>query len=226
MQKIITVVIVILLALGFGFYLYKISPNTETGVNSTYNANINTTGAKTISEVPAFDPETDRFQGDPKSKNVFIEYSDYQCPACAAASEMLKQVPSQFMDTVFVYRYFPLTQIHQNSVESAVAAEAAGEQGKYWEMHDILFANQADWEGLAAPLEVFAQYAQQIGVADIAKFKTDVTEKKNLEKVQKNTDEAYGLNLQGTPTYFFNGHPLQNSDMAGLLKQAEPFRNK
>jgi len=136
---------------------------------------------------------------------------------------MLKQVPTVFKDTVFVFRYFPLTQIHPNSVEAALAAEAAGTQGKYWEMHDVLFKNQADWQGLSDPLDIFAQYAQSIGVANAGQFKSDVTSKKYLPIIQTDSNEALGLNLPGTPSFFFNGHTLQNADIATMEKQAEQY---
>src|SRR6185437_8904173 len=113
--------------------------------------------------------------------------------------DILKQVPSQFPDTVFVFRYFPLIQIHQNSVEGALANEAAGAQGKYWEMHDILFQKQSEWESLSDPLDKFAEYAQQVGVANIDQFKSDITSKKYLSKIQTDYDQANGLSLQGTP---------------------------
>jgi protein-disulfide isomerase len=226
MKKAITIVVILVLAVGFGYYLYKISPETQNGTNgsvSGYNSSLDTSAAKQLSAVPAFDPAVDRYQGDPKAKNIFIEYADYQCPACAQAADDMKQVPAKFPSTVFVYRYFPLVNIHPNSVESAVAAEAAGVQGKYWEMHDILFQKQGDWEGLSDPLDAFAQYAQQAGVPDINQFKSDVSSKKYLAAVAKNNDEAIGLNLDHTPTYIFNGHVLQNSDLNGLLQQAQQY---
>lgn len=227
MKKVITIIIVVLVALGIGYYLFKISPSTVTNSTSVgYNASLNTTEFKTISSPPAFDPSTDHYIGNKTAKNVFIEYADYECPACAAASDMLKQVPTQFTDTVFVFRYFPLIQIHPNSVEAALAAEAAGAQGKYWEMHDILFKNQSDWEGLSDPLDTFANYAQQVGVTDINQFKNDITNKKYLPAVQKGFDDSMGLNLPGTPSYFFNNHVLQNADLAGLQTEAQQFLNK
>lgn len=214
--------------LGFGYYLLKISPNTQTGTGNTssYNASLDTSGAKPLSAVPAFDPAADHYLGNAKAKNVLIEYADFQCPSCAAASVELKQVPDKFPDTVFVFRYFPLVQIHANSVESAMAAEAAGAQGKYWEMHDILFQKQSDWEGLGDPLDTFAQYAQTVGVSDINQFKNDVTGKKYLPAIENDNNQALGLNLQGTPSYFFNGHELQASDLNGLLQQAQQYVNK
>jgi protein-disulfide isomerase len=227
LKIIITVVIVVLIILGLGYYLFKISPSeTQQSTNSAYNSALDTSSFKTISEPPAFDPKTDHYQGSATAKNVFIEYADYECPACAAYSEMLKQVPSAFKDTVFVLRYFPLVQIHPNSVEAALAAEAAGAQGKYWEMHDILFAKQTDWQDLSDPLDTFAQYAQSIGISNIDQFKSDVTSKKYLSVIQADSDQALGLNLPGTPSFFFNGHTLQNSDIAGMEKQAEQWYNK
>jgi protein-disulfide isomerase len=224
MKKIITIVIIVVVVLGLGYYLFKISPDqTQQSSSSAYNAALNTSGIKTISTPPAFDPGVDRYMGDPKAKNIFIEYADFECPACADYSDMLKQVPSVFKDTVFVFRYFPLTQIHPNTVESALAAEAAGVQGKYWEMHDILFKKQIDWQGLKDPLDAFAGYAQSIGVANIDQFKSDITGKKYLLKIQNDSDQSLGLNLPGTPSFFFNGHTLQNGDIAGMEKQAEQY---
>jgi protein-disulfide isomerase len=222
MKKTITIVIIVLVAVGFGYWLFKISPTDQSSAQYT----VDTSAVKQISTVPAFDPSIDRYQGDPKAKNVFIEYADYQCPACAAYSDILKQVPSQFNNTVFVYRYFPLVQIHKNAVIAALAAEAAGAQGKYWEMHDILFPKQGDWENMSNPLDTFAQYAQQAGVPNIDQFKSDVTSQKYKSVIEKNNNEALGLKLQGTPTFFFNGHQLQNTDLAGLKQQAEQYMVK
>ena len=227
MKKGITIGIIVLVVLGLAYYLFKISPQTtSTPTASAYNDSLNITGAKQISAPPAFDAATDHYLGDPKAKNVFIEYGDMECPACAAYSDLLKQVPTTFPDTVFVFRYFPLVQIHPNSVEAALAVEAAGAQGKYWEMHDLLFAKQKDWESLSDPLDTFTQYAQQVGVANLDQFKSDITGKKYLPAIQANSDQALGLNLPGTPSFYFNNHTLQNQDLPGMLKQAQPFINK
>jgi protein-disulfide isomerase len=223
MKKTITIVIVVLIALGLGFFLFKISPQQQAATSGGYNALLSTSGAQPISTPPAFDPATDHYQGNPAAKNVFIEYGDMECPACAAYSDILKGVPTTFKDTVFVFRYFPLIQIHPNTVEAALAVEAAGAQGKYWEMHDILFKNQSDWESSSDPLDQFAQYAQSVGVANITQFKSDITNKKYLPAIQTDFTEANSLNLQGTPSFFFNGHPLKNADLAGMEQQAQAY---
>ena len=226
MKKVITVVIIVLVAIGLGYYLFKISPDTQNGTASTYNTALDT---KTPNPIPApspFDEKTDHYQGDAKAKNTLIEYGDMQCPACAAYNPLLKDVAKQFPDTVYVFRYFPLIQIHPNAVESALANEAAGAQGKYWEMHDLLFSKQTDWEKQSDPIDTFVQYAQSVGVANIDQFKSDITSKKYLPAIQKDSNESLALKLQGTPTFYFNGHQLANADLAGLRKQAESFLNK
>lgn len=222
MKKIITVVIFVLLALGLGWYLFKISPQDQRPPSSGINQ-LDTSKAKPLSTPPAFDSAADHFQGDAKAKNVFVEYADMQCPACAVFSEILKQVPTQFTDTVFVFRYFPLVQIHKNTVISSLALEAAGAQGKFWEMHDILFKKQTDWKGLENPLDAFAGYAQEAGVSNIDQFKSDVTTKKYLAKIEKDNNEAIGLNLQGTPTMFFNGRAIKNGTIDDMKKEAEQY---
>lgn len=226
MKKIITIVIIVLICIGVGFWLFKLSPQEQTNTAVGYNAYLSTADAKPISTVPAFDANTDHYQGDKNAKNVFIEYADYQCPACAEYAPMLKDVTSTFPNTVFVFRYFPLVQIHPNTVEASLAAEAAGAQGKYWEMHDALYQNQSAWENLSDPLDVYAQYAQKAGVANIDQFKSDVTSRKYMDIITKANDQAVGLNLGGTPTFFFNGHVLQNADLATMEKQAEQWVNK
>jgi protein-disulfide isomerase len=223
MKKIITIVVVIFVVLGFAFFLFKISPQQEGATSSGYNSALSTSGAKPITSPSPFDPATDHYQGDIKAKNVLVEYADYQCPACAAFSDILKQAPTVFKDTVFVFRYFPLVQIHKNSVESAMAAEAAGAQGKYWEMHDILFQKQTDWSNLSDPLDAFTQYAQSIGVVNLDQFKSDITSKKYLPAIEKDNNDALGLNLSGTPSFFFNGHSLKSDQLKAMEEQAKQF---
>jgi len=221
MKKIITIVIILLVALGFGYFLFKISPQQEQGQANGYNSSITENpNIQSISQPPVFDPATDHFMGDPKAKNVFIEYGDMQCPFCAQYNPVLTKVSGSFPDTVFVFRYFPLLQ-HQNTVEASLTAEAAGAQGKYWEMHDLLYARQSDWQDQTEPLDTFVGYAQQVGVKDINQFKNDVTSKKYLSVLQKGEDQAYALKLTATPTYFFNNHLLEvkTGATADSLKQ-------
>ncbi len=226
MKKVITIIIIVLVCVAVGYWLFKLSPQEQTNSSVGYNGYLSTQDSQKISQPPAFNASTERYQGDPAAKNVLVEYADYECPACAQYSPMLKQVSSVFPNTVFVYRYFPLVQIHKNSVEAALAAEAAGAQGKYWEMHDLLFEKQSAWENLTDPLEVYAQYAQQVGVSNIDQFKSDVTSRKYMDIITAENNQAVGLDLPGTPSFFFNGHVLQNADLPTMEKQAEQWMVK
>ncbi len=226
MKRIITIVIVVLICLGFGYFLWKISPQQDQNLVSGYNALLDTSAAKQISAPAPFNPVSDHFTGNAKAKNVFIEYGDIQCPACKAYNDSLKQVTSVFPDTLFVFRNYPLVQLHKNTVEAALADEAAGAQGKYWEMHDLMYQKQGDWQDLKDPLDVFAQYAQQVGVADINKFKSDIINKKYLPKIISDNNEALGLSLPGTPSFVYNGHILKNDSIPNMEKEAEQWMVK
>lgn len=226
-KKYVTIGIIVILVLGFAFYLFMISPNTTSGfLGSEFNSEVASTEPKASSVVPPFDPSKDRYKGSPTAKNVMIEYSDYQCPACASISPILNEVPTQIEDTVFVYRYFPLIQIHANASISAVAAEAAGAQGKYWEMHDILFEKQTEWEAMQNPVDTFVSYAQTVGVTDLEKFKNEITSKKYLDIVKNGYAEAIGLKLDATPSLFFNGTKIQPANMDGIKQQVQALINK
>jgi protein-disulfide isomerase len=226
MKKVVTIAVIVLVCVGVGYWLFKLSPQDQTNQSVGYNAYLTTTGAKPISTPPPFDPNTDHYQGSPTAKNQFIEYGDMECPACAEYAPILNNVTSTFPSTVFVFRYFPLVQIHPNTVEAALAVEAAGAQGEYWPMHNLMYADQSSWESLSDPLSAFDQYAQQVGVKDINQFNSDVTSRKYLPGIIQDNDEAIGLNLQGTPTFFFNGHQLQNADLPTMLAQAQQWINK
>ena len=94
--------------------------------------------------------DSDWVKGNRSAPVVLVEYSDFQCPACAASAPLVKQLTEEFGNKIaFVYRHFPLPQ-HKNAYPAAQAAEAAGKQGKFWEMADLIFANQTKWENLGS----------------------------------------------------------------------------
>lgn len=136
---------------------------------------------------------------------VLVEFSDFQCPACLAVQSPLTQILKKYEGKVqFVYRYFPLVSIHKNAQLSAQAAEAASRQGKFWEMHDKLFATQSAWEGEADPRQMFYNYATGLGM-DGAKFMADLDSQDVKDAVDADALAANKDNLQGTPTFFVNG---------------------
>lgn len=140
---------------------------------------------------------------------MLVEYSDFQCPACGAYWPLLKQLQTDFQGKLtLVYRHFPLRRIHPNADAAAQAAEAAGRQGKFWEMADLIFTGQADWAKSGNATEKFEQYAQQLEL-DLAKFKDDADSAEIKQVIQQDLNEANAMNLSGTPSFFLNGQFIQ-----------------
>ena len=155
------------------------------------------------------------------AKITLIEYSDFECPACGIYYPIVKQLGQEFKNLSIVYRHFPLPQ-HANARVAAQAAEAAGQQGKFWEMHDMLFDNQRSWTGSASAEETFAAYAQTLGL-DIEKFKADFNSPETKTKIQ--TDYQSGASeVDGTPTFFLNDKKIQNpqnyAEFKSIIQQA------
>ncbi len=141
---------------------------------------------------------------------TIIEYSDFQCPGCASVAPMLQQLVATYPDDVrLVYRHFPLLSIHPNAQKAAEAAEAAGAQGKFWEYHDTLFANQADFASAdeAAARESFIAYARDLGL-DVDRFTEELDGDVYLAQVDSSREEAMALSMPGTPSIIFNGQLL------------------
>ncbi|MBI3342269.1 DsbA family protein [Candidatus Curtissbacteria bacterium] len=142
------------------------------------------------------------FEGSPEAKVKIVEFGDYQCPACGQAHPILKEVLAKNQGKIyFVFRNFPLSNIHANAKDSARAAEASGEQGKYFEMHDLLYENQKDWSELSNPKQKFLEYAKNLGL-DISKFENDYNQAIGVI----NADYALGqkAGVESTPTFFIN----------------------
>lgn len=141
---------------------------------------------------------------------TLIEYGDFQCSACAQYYPLFKQLKQQYEGRVtFQFRNFPLTEIHQNGLISSRAAEAAAIQGKFWEMHDLLFENQKAWEASTNPTSIFEEYAKQLGL-DVAKFTEDMKSEQVNNVVQADRAEARRLGYSSTPTFELDGKKIDN----------------
>lgn len=152
------------------------------------------------------------------AKVTIVEFLDYECEACGAAYPIVEKVLEEYKGKVnFVVRNFPN---HTNSLSAAQAAEAAGEQGKYWEMYAKLFENQKEWAEQKTPqTEKFMSYATQIGL-DMNKFKEALDSKKFESKITTDKNEALSLGVDATPTFYING--LKN---VGIL-QYDDWKSK
>jgi protein-disulfide isomerase len=160
----------------------------------------------------------DHVQGNATSSVVVIEYSDFECPACRSYYSVMKQLMVEFGSRVaFVYRDFPLIEIHANSEFAARAAEAAGKQGKFWEMHDLLFEKQDEWASAANPEVMFESYAVLLGIS-IKQFKIDFGSKEIGDFVKAERASAIKLKLSGTPTFFINGKQIENPNSVDAFR--------
>lgn len=147
--------------------------------------------------------------GSDSAKVKLVEFSDFQCPACQAAEPALKQVLSKYPnDLQFIYRHFPLPQ-HAYGRQAASYAEAAGEQGKFWEMHDKLFETQTEWSALgdSDATTFFLRIAKELGL-DENKIKQSLAENTFKSKIDSDIAEAQSLGVNSTPTFFVNGRKL------------------
>lgn len=166
--------------------------------------------------------EHDHVAGATESAKLLVEYSDFQCPACAAYYPMVKQLLSERgSEFTFVYRHFPLRQIHRNAQLAGQAAVAAGIQGKFWEMEELLFTRQEDWSAKGDVEEFFIEYAGELGL-NTDQFKSDMHSQEAKDKV--NADYASGIQarVSSTPTFFLNGEKVDTAS----IRTYEDFKNK
>jgi protein-disulfide isomerase len=142
------------------------------------------------------------------AKVTLVEFGDYQCPACKASQPTVEQIRRDYSGKItFVFRNFPLPQ-HQNALISSEAAEAAGEQGKYWEMNGILYDRQDEWAELTNPIDKFLSYAKELGL-DTTKFKQEIEDKKFEQKIKGDQTDGSTAGVSSTPTFFLNGERLR-----------------
>ncbi len=165
----------------------------------------------------------DNIKWSKNKKNLLIEYSDYQCPACKSLNDFLKTIESSNSPYVgikekitFIYRHFPLYQIHKNAFSAAYAAEAAGLQGKFWEMNDLLFENQNQWSNLNKPETFFINLAKKLNL-NIEKFEKDLKSEIVFKKVNNHLKQAQNFNFYGTPTLILNGKILKFNSLDELV---------
>lgn len=154
---------------------------------------------------------TNHTTGKGTSGVTLTEYGDFQCPACLQYYPLVQQVKQMYGDKItFQFRHFPLVQIHPYALLSARAAEAAGLQGKFFEMHDLLYENQQTWSSSSSPSQIFEDYASQLSL-NIEKFKKDSASESVNRTVQADLSEAQRLGYESTPTFEINGKKIEEN---------------
>lgn len=185
--KIIIAITVIVVVAGVGWLIAKNSGTSTTD-----------TGGQLA------DPTT----GAENAAVVVNEYSDFQCPACGAAEPTVKQMLDQYGDRItFIYNDFPLTSIHPNAMNAALAGQCAFKQSNdaFWTMHDMLFDHQSGWssKGRTAAIDDFKSYAADAGL-DTAAFNTCLDNGETKDAITDDQNEARAKNVNSTPTFFVN----------------------
>jgi protein-disulfide isomerase len=143
------------------------------------------------------------------SKVTLIEYGDFQCPACKSYFPIVSQLKKDYGDRVaFQFRHYPLVQVHPNAFLGSRAAEAAGKQDQFYEMHDLLYENQDSWSSSSNPAAVFESYARQLGL-DIEKFKNDSGNSAVAGTINADVKAAQAAGADSTPTFVLNGRTIE-----------------
>jgi protein-disulfide isomerase len=149
----------------------------------------------------------DHHFGNPKASVSLVEFGDFECPHCAHAHPLVKQLLNEMGDQIhFVFRHFPLQEVHPHAYHAALAAEAAGKQGKFWEMHDLIYENQP-----ALNDRLLLELALALGL-DMEKFEKDWNSKEAEAKVDADIESGVRSGVNGTPTFFVNNTPLYSYD--------------
>lgn len=198
MDKRFGAIVLSVIAVIFGIF-YFTKDNTDkssTGNNSNAVVSNHTKGTGTIQ---------------------LVEYGDFECSACGQFYPVVEQIMKKYEGKVtLTFRHNPLDTIHKNARAAHRAAEAAGLQGKFFEMYDELYKNQGSWSGISNAVPVFENYASSLGL-DSAKFKTDFASQAVNDTI--NADLAEGKSkykVDSTPTFTLNGQVLKNSDIGSL----------
>jgi len=161
--------------------------------------------------------------GPKNAKVTLVEFGDFECPACGAAYPIVTQLLQNYKGKInYVFREYPLP-IHQNADLAANAAEAAGAQGKFFEMYNLLYSNQNTWGESNNAMDYFVKYAQELHL-DVNKFKNDVQSKKYESVIQKDIADGNALGVQATPTFYINNQVqvggLSYDDFSAKIQQA------
>jgi protein-disulfide isomerase len=167
---------------------------------------------------------TSHIEGKGSTGVTLVEFGDYQCPYCSIYYPTVKQIVAEYNDKItFQFVNFPLPNLHQNAFSAARAAEAADKQGKFWEMHDIIYTNSdpngaKGWVASNAPSSIFNQYAQQLGL-NIDQFKKDYASSAVNDAINADMTKGNKLGIEGTPAFMVNGKKVTIQNTAEDFKK-------
>ncbi len=165
----------------------------------------------------------DNIKWSQNKKILLVEYSDYQCPACASFHEVIKALEVEtdspiLKNVTFVYRHFPLERIHKNARAAALAAEAAANQKSFFPMSALLFENQKQWSESGEPAKYFVEYAKQLKL-DTKQFAEDMKSSAVADRVNNDVLSANAIGVDSTPSFYLNGKKMQISTLDDFKAQ-------
>ena len=200
---IIIILVVLAAAVGGAWYLKRsATPSVPAQALASASPQAN---APTSSEPGAEPPHT---VGPADAPAKVEEFGDFECPPCGLLHPILQTMQREFGDRLRItFREFPLVPNHQHALAAASAAEAAGLQGKFWEMHDMLYENQKAWHEAFDVRPIFEDYAKRIGL-DIVRYQQDLTSQVVEQRIFQDGRRAHALDVKATPTVFLNGREV------------------
>jgi protein-disulfide isomerase len=179
----------------FVAYVYVVKNKDDSSKNGTVTASV-----------------SNHSRGAGNKKVTLTEYGDFQCPVCGQYYPIIKQIEEKYGDDItFTFRHFPLDSVHPNARAASRAAEAAGKQGKFFEMYDLIYTNQTSWSNASNSALIFEGYATQLGL-NTDTFKSDYASEEVNAVINADLNEGKGLNISGTPTFYLNGRLMQDSE--------------
>jgi protein-disulfide isomerase len=215
-MPLVIIVVVLILAVGGFYFLYSTSksPNT-TGVNGKTPTppNANRTPITAPANAPPGSAPVYAL-GDPTASVTIEEFADFQCPSCAVAHPVMKDVQSAFAgnkNVRFIFRHYPLP-IHDKSYDAATVVEAAGMQGKFWPMMDQLMSNQQAWANNSNYRELWKEYAGKIGL-DVDRWQTDAAGLATKGRIDRDIERARGIGVNSTPSVYINNRLIPFADL-------------
>ena len=213
------IVIVLAAAIGASFVLFKKRSGTTSNAGSTFASNNPGAGNS-----PAPQPDDTAGLTRPNVKVsspvVVDEYGDYQCPPCGQLYPELKQLEAEYRDQIKIqFHHFPLIKLHKNALLAAHTAEAARNQNKFWEMHDLLYRNQKEWSELEDPRPVFESYARKLNL-NLTQFNGDLGSNVIDQRIAADIQRGSSVGVSGTPTVFLDSHLLryESTNLDGMRR--------
>ena len=209
MKRTLPIIIILLVlgaALGSAWWMKRAgTPNSI--ANGSPSMGTTNTGAVNTPVYANADPgaQPPHTLGPANAPVTLEEFGDFECPPCGLLHPILVQMRKEYGDKVrIIFRECPLVPTHQHALAAASAAEAAGLQGKFWEMHDLIYENQKTWHEAFDVRPIFEGYAKQVGI-DVEKYKQDINSDAVAQRIFQDGKRVHSLNVKGTPTLFLNG---------------------